>query len=361
MVSRNPVKPVRPELSPESEYVVRRSLKELLDQYRADWPLDAFELVKTINGEGRIEIDLQWVDPGILKDAGTDGFTKMMADGRYAVFMAQPAPDWRTDPVLRRCNFTLAHELGHIFCRHLEYRTPDYPGKLAIRDDMEANAFAARLLMPEGLIRVGPVRSVEALAEGFLTSREAAFRRLEELGMLNALSGRYRDVCADCGNDRLQPGMEWCDICGQPVFLPKYRHGVLAVPYARAETDRLGRVLRCPKCGAEDFGEYDLNCPGCGTPLRNLCDEITHSCNHVNSPGARCCELCGLPTLYGNLGLLPPWQEEREAWIRAAVNPGGGPEKEEPEEDGEEEPDVETAADREENPKDSNPASWKPD
>ncbi len=49
----------------------------------------------------------------------------------------------------RRCRFTIAHELGHIFLGHLLINTPQYR-TFAVRDDNEsaANVFARDLLAP---------------------------------------------------------------------------------------------------------------------------------------------------------------------------------------------------------------------
>ncbi len=93
------------------------------------------------------------------------------------------------DP-LNRQNFTIAHELGH-WILHREYflRHPDkYPVLPRFQDpisgntfEIEANTFAANLLVPKMLLL--PVREapVSKLAEIFLVSREMMEIRLKNV------------------------------------------------------------------------------------------------------------------------------------------------------------------------------------
>lgn len=103
----------------------------------------------------------------------------------------------------RRRRFTIAHELGH-----LQLHPGDYIVDSAVRinrrdalssmasdsEEIEANAFAAALLMPAGLIRTAlgglrdsqagnPGRVADILAEQFGVSSEAMGYRLINLGL----------------------------------------------------------------------------------------------------------------------------------------------------------------------------------
>jgi hypothetical protein len=77
--------------------------------------------------------------------------------------------------------FGLAHELGH---RELRHRVPES------QLEIEANAFAAELLMPLREVRrlVAAGQSIAALARNFEVSREAITRTLTGAGLINEVS-----------------------------------------------------------------------------------------------------------------------------------------------------------------------------
>jgi hypothetical protein len=91
---------------------------------------------------------------------------------------------------LRRRNFTLAHEVGHIYLDHR-----DDSGK----NEAEANRFASELLMPEALLRemvsrLGrPLTAVDVI-ETFALSRQAANLRLRELGFLGIPTAQDQEI-----------------------------------------------------------------------------------------------------------------------------------------------------------------------
>jgi hypothetical protein len=94
-----------------------------------------------------------------------------------------------------RRRFTLAHELGHWVCQHLEGKTaPVYcrvadvqlePTSAARAREREANLFAAELLMPEHAVREEWPRTATALelAQLFGVSGDAMQWRLYSFGL----------------------------------------------------------------------------------------------------------------------------------------------------------------------------------
>lgn len=93
-------------------------------------------------------------------------------------------------PTRRR--FTLAHELGHWVCQHLEGRTaPVYcrTEEVGVGEgrklEREANIFAAELLMPEDDVRGATATDVAAAATRFAVSGEAMQWRLYSFGMVD--------------------------------------------------------------------------------------------------------------------------------------------------------------------------------
>lgn len=106
-----------------------------------------------------------------------------------------------TDPPFRK-RFTIAHELGHHFL-HLAEDGEFVDGEADLfrnargdqgdispeqRREIQANMFAAALLMPSEDIRseYKRVRSVSKLARRFNVSEEAIGGRLDQLGLLDA-------------------------------------------------------------------------------------------------------------------------------------------------------------------------------
>ena len=101
-----------------------------------------------------------------------------------------------------RQRFTIAHELGHFrlhdsvpFHMDDDFRRVDFRAKsnphVSAQDEIEANQFAAELLMPEDFLRAdldkkrGPSEpNVEALAKRYAVSRQAMEIRLRNLGYL---------------------------------------------------------------------------------------------------------------------------------------------------------------------------------
>ena len=100
----------------------------------------------------------------------------------------------------QRKRFTIAHELGHHFLHLLEdgefidgkidlFRDSEVDGAEITderRREIQANQFAASLLMPETLVRSAfeKIREVSKLARAFNVSESAMIFRLRDLGLL---------------------------------------------------------------------------------------------------------------------------------------------------------------------------------
>ncbi len=88
-----------------------------------------------------------------------------------------------------RLNWTLAHELGHIYMDHKEESAVN---------ELEANHFAAQFLMPEvsmcSTMWMFPEYTVEDIAKIFHVSREAAKRRIE------TMNGHYEFVPSEASD-----------------------------------------------------------------------------------------------------------------------------------------------------------------
>lgn len=74
------------------------------------------------------------------------------------------------------------------------------------------------------------------------------------------------------------------------------------------------KVQKCPKCLNEENDPDADFCIMCGTSLTNVCDgeesdyDDGRIYRHSNPANARFCRLCGKPTAYSRLPILPPYQ-----------------------------------------------------
>lgn len=116
-----------------------------------------------------------------------------------------------------RRNWSIAHELGHLCCRHQSD---------GLREEGEANAFAASLLAPRIVVsefwRRGLVRCPQDLQELFGISQQAAAFRWEELsGRMPLPASAFSDL--ECQLlERFLPAVE--ERLHEPVIsLPKSR------------------------------------------------------------------------------------------------------------------------------------------
>lgn len=130
---------------------------------------------------------------------GISGQIKRLPNGRFEVASSNREHHFRQ-------RFTLAHELGHYLLHRsligegidddTKYRSTDtgefYNTDIDLAHERQANSFAAKVLMPEGLLRaeVEKARDAEgkvdvgALCGKFQVSRSAMEWRLKNLGLL---------------------------------------------------------------------------------------------------------------------------------------------------------------------------------
>lgn len=92
-----------------------------------------------------------------------------------------------TDPITRQ-RFTVSHELGHLMLHPLGKVFRDESlGKGRSKAEVQANRFAARLLMPAHMVRAALALSptLDELAALFGVSKDAMAARLEALGVVS--------------------------------------------------------------------------------------------------------------------------------------------------------------------------------
>jgi ribosomal protein L37E len=201
----------------------------------------------------------------------------------------------------RRLNFTLAHELGHIFLGHLSIADRFKSALDKEQEDILADEFAGRLLMPEKLLYTCNYYSLDQVPEHFNVSRTALKVKLMSMDRLDLLTSRKISTCSRCGNTKFTANSDYCFICGQPLWPnPK---GIQRVYYTTTIVmDKYKRVLVCPKCGKDVSKTAEDICPKCKTHLYNLCScylgDNPDECSFADHSNARYCEVCGKESLY---------------------------------------------------------------
>lgn len=303
-------------LSAASLFVVKTKLKQFMRDFDiTEYPLDCFALLEKIERSGKIKLGVRTVQNMSSKfDATSTYFPEI---DEYLIMIPPVPENWKEHSAWRRRNFTLAHELAHIFCGHLIASRNMKSSALQDRENDEADEFAGQLLMPEHMILQSHFSGGDLSAE-YLVSDQALFKRLNNLKRLDLFNNSAKATCPKCGNDHISPIADYCEICG--AFLPaEGRNGVRTVQYPRMLALKNNRVMFCPVCGNEEYSQNAVFCRICGTHAYNICGSTDPflDCNHVNSINARYCELCGSKTVYNIQNLLPDWQSERDEYIRA--------------------------------------------
>ena len=275
--------------------LVTNRLKDFLKDYGPlTWPLNCLELILDVQAKHMICLDIR---KSSSLPPGLDGRTTYDPVTKYYLMELRPdPPDWFARSAARRCNFTAAHELGHIILDHAKIPDDIKPDSLKQREEAEANEFASRLLMPEELILSACFSSRAEMAAAFLVSEQALFHRLNNLRRLDRLS-LPPAVCPSCGSRRISPCASWCRMCGASLGRN--------IPEKTAMMLRLPRSPRCPVCGSDIAGTDYGDCPDCGYPRSNPCTAEYDQPRHPNPPDARFCETCGAETLYAELARTP--------------------------------------------------------
>ncbi|MDB5166983.1 MAG: hypothetical protein JWN26_128 [Candidatus Saccharibacteria bacterium] len=112
-----------------------------------------------------------------------DAVTKKMDDGQIFII-------YNKDRHVHRMRFSVAHELGHLYMGHMHGNSSIDLGSENF-DEIEANQFAAQILMPPSILRAdikSGIKDVDALAEKYQVSNLAMWWHIEKSGMLRLLA-----------------------------------------------------------------------------------------------------------------------------------------------------------------------------
>lgn len=283
-----------------------------------DYPINCFDLLDRIISSGTINLDK--MESGNFTD-GLDAAAEYYgSEYGYCIVVNSKKKGTFRYSHNRRCNFTIAHELGHIFLEHLLI-----PRRLKTKiheeyENLEADEFAGRLLMPENLILRTNFISAEIVSYEFLVSRQALFKRVNNLKRLDLYKIPTIMTCKRCGNTNISLMAEYCNICGAEVNSTSIR-GVKRILYNPVESDVDCRILTCPVCRNNEMSGDARHCRICGTPLHNECnsEKKHYNCYHINEANARYCEMCGHRTLFYDRGFLTDWKIEKQQYVKTLV------------------------------------------
>jgi Zn-dependent peptidase ImmA (M78 family) len=305
------------------------------------FPIDPFQIIKN-NKWGLIsytELASEygvWIEDIIATVQSEDGYT--MYDGvNYTIA-------YNDTKNKARIRFTLMHEIGHIFLRHLV----DFEETILTRSTLtekkyrvlenEANSFARNTLAPVMVVRNLSIKTVQNLIESFGLSKAAAETRLNSLIMDYQWLGspfirfqrlhfnqyirfcNHSNQCLICSHHFIHEKADYCSVCGHGALLN--RKGVDEMIYKGYLLDDNSRAIVCPSCENEHI-DYEGNwCKICNAYLVNECAptwKTTNGWNEEHPPcgekldgDARYCVKCGNESTFYQGGLLKDWKTEKE-------------------------------------------------
>lgn len=281
---------------------------ELMGLKRTDWPLNCTELLRKAKTLQDMHFEYSFGDMPDKYDAITEYMAEhdlylMLFNSRKANFPFQSSKD-------RRLSFTIAHELSHIALGHLHIPRAAKTEEEKAMEEIEADEFAGRFLMPEKLLFSCNYYSLDSVASYFNVSKTALWKRLNNAKRLDLLHSRRVHACSTCGNTKFSIFAEYCRICGTP--LNREIKAIQRVNYPEAfHMDQYKRVLQCPLCGSDQISRD--KCRICGTYIFNYCTDFLSgdgNCTYANPGNSRYCEMCGRETYFYKRGLLSSWDEE---------------------------------------------------
>lgn len=285
---------------------------ELLGLKRMDWPLNCTELLNRVKALQNMHFEYGFGDIPDKYDAVTE--YRAEYDLYLMLFNRNKANNPFQSSQDRRLNFTIAHELSHISLGHLQIpRAAKTEGEMAM-EEIEADEFAGRLLMPGSMLFSCNYYSLDSAASYFNVSKTALWKRLNNIKRLDLLHSRKIHSCSICGNTRFSIFAEYCGICGTPLNMDI--KGIRRVNYPEAfQMDPYKRTLQCPLCSSRHISGD--KCSVCGTYIFNYCMDFFNDsgdCTYSNPGNNRYCEMCGSETYFYKRRLLSSWEVELREW-----------------------------------------------
>lgn len=280
---------------PDNPYIleeIRRNAESKVRQFRDLFhydkvPVDCYKLLQIVC-QSRDDIEYVFLDN---MSPAFDG--KTFRDSYYGYLVCIKRPRGRSS---HRFNFSIAHELGHIYLHHLDEPQEWKTWATLLTEEMEADAFAAELLMPREVM--GYFRSIQEASYQLNVSEAAVRRRLKELNLKYTLR-----TCPECGFRRIPPAADYCRRCGHQM-----RSGLALRTEEAEKLFQQGKLMelfikphkehKCICCEWTDDIYHSPVCLNCDLPMTNHCFREYNQEPHPCPADARYCEICGQETLY---------------------------------------------------------------
>lgn len=152
-----------------------------LSRYINAFPFKVKEIIKEYSDIQLCSFKKAAVKYGVdIRNFGSESAVIHECDGMYIIFYNQDEKDYRI-------RFSIIHEFGHYILKHKMNLKQD--DELYQRQEIEANCFAAQVLMPEQIIREcsnrGYSSSIENIKRYFDVSDDAAEKRRVTLSKTN--------------------------------------------------------------------------------------------------------------------------------------------------------------------------------
>jgi rRNA maturation endonuclease Nob1 len=321
---------------------VHKAVEEFLElEDITEFPIDPFKIIQDNNWglisyselSAKHNITLEEVINGFQTK---DGFIEFGPSSGYSIAyndkIGSPG----------RIRFTLMHEIGHIYMKHLI----DFDQTLMTRGSLskeeykvleeEANVFARNALAPAVVIHTLSVDNKKEIKKVFSLSDKAAEVRLKSVN--NDLRGiatsgyhffknkfqkfvnliLHGKTCTNCKHFFSFHSAKYCPICGYQDFI---KGDVNKLRYFSFQFDSNNRPTECPRCENENINSQGDFCKICGLNIVNKCTDTLkysdtgfqytqESCGEYLEGDARFCNECGNSSTYFLQGLLPSWEDE---------------------------------------------------
>lgn len=317
--------------------------KFFLEEKITTFPVDPFQIINS-NKWGLITYSELAKEKGVWIEDIIDAF---QSEDGYTIYDGSNYTIAYNDTIYSkgRIRFTLMHEIGHIYLKHLL----DFEETVLTRSTLtenkyktlenEANSFARNLLAPVMVVKDLDLKTNYDLVDFFGLSQSAAKVRLKSLlqDYLN-LSGAFirfqkdyfrsfiysvlhSKFCFICDHHFIAEEAEYCSICGSSYLINK--KGMGKVIYNGHFLDDNSRATICPNCDNEHLNYEGDYCIICGTGIVNKCastyrtyetgfHNLEPSCETLLDGDARFCMKCGNESTFFQQGLLEDWKKEKE-------------------------------------------------
>ncbi|HEY9062770.1 MAG TPA: ImmA/IrrE family metallo-endopeptidase [Pseudobacteroides sp.] len=299
------------------DYTIRRFFSTY---FITKWPIDCVQLLDVISSNNSLSLQVGTVSNVSSSFDAISIYNPESHD--YQIILNKnkinyPFKESRD----RRLNFTIAHELGHIFLDHLSISDDVKTTDERFIEDLEANEFAGRLLMPQSILLNCNFYSLEAVADFFNVSVSALTTRIHVLRRLDLLTLRKSVVCRQCGNTERSFFSKYCMICGSKW--QDNENGILKTYYKGIEVNNNSEALACPNCCDDSGCILSSNCNKCGAVIINTCtNEHNPHCDYHSTGNGRYCEICGSKTEFFKGGYIKPWYEEQPELMSESIAEG---------------------------------------